>query len=120
MSEIVRANDPEAAKAYRNAVAQTPEGVAVGTQALSALMRLYGAAALRGDSQFFVRLANQRAQWAKEYALQVLADQLRPQAEDAFRRRDYSKAAELYGRIRDDLSPAEAMKLALAEQRISS
>jgi hypothetical protein len=117
MSEIVRASDPDAAKNYRNAVATTPEGVAAGLEELSALMQRYGAAALRGDSQFFSMLKRHRKQWSEEYALDVLAGQLRPQAEEAFRRGDYSKAAELYGRFRERLSPAEANKLALSEKR---
>lgn len=117
MSEIVRASDPDAAKSYRNAVAKTPEGVAAGLEELSALMKHYGAAVLQGDSQFFSMLEKQRKQWAEEYALDVLAGQLRPQAEDAFRRGDFSKAADLYGRIQERLSPAEAKKLALAEER---
>lgn len=117
MSEIMRARDPVAAKAYRNTVATTPERVVVGLEELSALMQRYGSAALCGDSLFFSALEKQRIRWAEEYALDVLADQLRPQAEDAFRRGDYSKAAELYDRIRGRLSPAEAKKLTFAEER---
>jgi len=117
MSEIVRASDPDVAKDYRNAVATTPEGLAAGLEELSALMQRYGAAALRGDPHFISLLEEQRKLWAEEYVLDVLEGQLRPQAEAAFRRGDYSKAAELYGRIRGRLSPAEAKKLALAEAR---
>jgi len=117
MSEVIRVTDPEAAKVYRNTVATTPAVVAEGLEELSALMKRYGAAALRGDPQFFSALAKQREQWSEDYALDVLADQLRPQADEAFRRGDYSTAAELYGRIRVRLSPAETKKLALAEDR---
>ena len=45
------------------------------------------------------------------------AKQIRPRAESAFRRGDYAKAAELYGLMRERLSPAEAKKLAFAEGR---
>lgn len=45
------------------------------------------------------------------------AEQIRPQAESAFRRGDYAKAAELCGLMRERLSPAEAKKLAFAEAR---
>ncbi|HEY2560159.1 MAG TPA: hypothetical protein VGI48_10665 [Caldimonas sp.] len=117
MSEIMRASDPDMAKEYRNAVATTPEGVAAGLKELSALMQRYGSAALLGDPRFFSVLEEGRRQWAQEFALDVLVGQLRPQAEEAFRRGDYSMAAELYGRIRERLSPAEAKKLALAEER---
>ena len=117
MSEVMRVGDPDVAKNYRNTVATTPETVTGGLEELSGLLQRYGTAALRGDSHFFLVLGEQRKQWANEYALDVLVDQLRPQAEDAFRRGDYSKAAELYSRIRERLSPAEIKKLALAEGR---
>jgi len=119
MSEIVRAVDPEVAKGYRNAVATTREGIAAGLEELAALMRHYGSGALRGEQQFVAALERQRKQWAEGYALDVLAAQIRPQAEDAFRRGDYAQAAELYGRIRECLSPAEAKKLTLTQERRS-
>jgi len=117
ISEIVRVSDPEAASNYQNVVATTPKVLAAGIEKLSVLMQRYGAAALHGDPHFFSMLEEQRKQWSQEFSLDVLEYQLRPQAEDAFRRRDYSKAAELYGSIRERLSPAEAKKLALAEAR---
>ena len=119
LSEIVRAVDSEVAKEYRNAVATTPEGIAAGLEELAALMRHYGSGALRGEQQFVAALERQRKQWAEGYALDVLAVQIRPQAEDAFRRGNYAQAAELYGRIRECLSPAEAKKLSLAQDRRS-
>lgn len=117
MSEVIRATDPEAAKGYRNAVATSPEGVDAALEELSSLVRRYGAAALQGDLLFFAMLEEQRKQWSAEYALDVLVDQVRPQAETAFRRGDYAKAAELYARIRPRLSPAEIKKLQIAEER---
>jgi hypothetical protein len=117
VSEILRASAPEVAKDYRNAVATTPEEIAAGLSALSALMQRYGAPALRGDRGFFSTLEGQRKQWSQDYALDVLVDQLRPEAEEAFRRGDYSRAAQLYGRIKERLSPAEVKKLSFAEAR---
>jgi hypothetical protein len=119
MSEIIRAVDPELAKGYRNAVATSPEGIAVGLAELAALMQRYGRGALSGEQEFVSALEQQRKQWAEGYALEVLTAQLRPRAEDAFRRGDYEQAAELYGRIRDCLSPAEAKKFSIAQQRCS-
>ena len=120
ISEIVRANNPEAARSYRNPVAKSREEVVASLDELSALMQRYGTAALSGERGFFSLLQMQRRQWAQEYALDVLESQLRPQAESAFRRGDYPKAADLYGRIRDRLSPAELKKLAVAEGRSRS
>jgi hypothetical protein len=117
MSELIRVADPEAAKTYRLTIATTPAEVADALEELSSLMRRYGAAALRGESQSFSALAKQREQWSEDYALDVLAGQLRPQADDAFRRGDYATAAQLYERIRGRLSLAEVKKLALAQSR---
>jgi hypothetical protein len=117
MSEIIGATDPEAAKRYRVFAATSSGGVAKGLEVLSELMKQYGTAVLQGDPQFFMVLAKQREQWSQDYALDILADQLRPQADEAFRRGDYARAAELYNRIRGRLSPAETKKLALAEGR---
>jgi len=50
-------------------------------------------------------------------ALDVLADQLRPQADEAFRTGDYAAAANLYAQIRGRLTPAEIKKLKFAEER---
>jgi len=47
----------------------------------------------------------------------VLEGQLRPKADDAFRRGDYREAAELYERIQPRLTPAEKKKLSIARQR---
>lgn len=117
MSEIIRTVAPEIAKGYRSAVATTPEGGAACLEQLASLMQHYGHGALSGEQQFFALLGQQRKQWAEGYALDVLAAQLRLQAADAFRRGDYELAAEVYGRIRERLSPAETQKLQLAEKR---
>lgn len=117
MAEIIRASDPDAAKEYRNPVAASPERVAPALEELASLMQRYGVSVLRGDGQLFAALEGQRKHWAEEFSLDVLAAQLRPLAEDAFRRGDYARAAELYGRIRGCLSPAEAKKLSVAQAR---
>ena len=51
------------------------------------------------------------------YALDVLAEQIRPNADAAFRSGDYRRAAELYEKIRPRLSAEEIKKLALAKAR---
>lgn len=117
LGEIIRATDPEAAKHYCNFATTTPEGVVVGLEQLSSLMKCYGLVALRNDPQFFSRLETQRKLWSEEYALDVLAQQLRPQADEAFLKGDYASAAELYARIKARLSPAEAKRLTLAKKR---
>ena len=117
LTEIVRFVDLDAAKRCDNAVASTTEGVAMGLEELGSLMKRYGIAALQGDPQFLSALGEKRKVWVEEYWLDSLAQQVRPQADAAFRRGDYMAAAELYTRIRSRLSPAETKKLQLAELR---
>jgi hypothetical protein len=117
IGEIIRAVDPEGAKRYGGALTSTAEGVAEALKELSSLMQRHGGAALRGDPEFFSTLAKKREGWVANYWLDGLAEQLRPQAEEAFHRGDYSKAAELYRQLEDRLSPAELKKLALADKR---
>lgn len=117
MSVLIRADDAEAAKRYRNYAATTQAGVAEGLAQLAALARQYGTRALQGDTEFFAMLEQRRKSWASEYALEVLAGQLRPKAEQAFRHGRFQEAAKLLERIRPLLAPAELKKLAIAKDR---
>lgn len=117
LSDFMRVGDPDLAKYYRFRAATSPESVATGLEDLSVMVQRYGAAVLSGDLQFLVIVSERREQWLKEYSLDRRAEQIRPQAESAFRQGDYAKAAELYGLMRERLSPAEAKKLAFAEGR---
>lgn len=114
--DIIRAVDPTVAQQYRHAQASTPEGVVAGLKELTLLMKHYGTAALRGDPLFFTELEKKKKIWVDDYWLDMLAGQLRPKAEEAFRCGDYISAADLYGRIRTRLSPAEMNKLTISEE----
>jgi hypothetical protein len=94
----------------------TPEGVTAGLKELGLLLKRYGLTALEGDPQFFLALEKQQKLWIEEYTLDVLTRQLQPQADEAFRQKDYSTAAKLYSRIRERLSPAGLKKLYLSEK----
>lgn len=117
IGEIIRASDPEIEKHFRYPMAYKPEVVAVGLEKLSLLMKQYGHASLNEDPQYFSMLENQRKLWIEEYALEVLADQLRPKANEAFRQKKYAEAASLYSQFKENLSPAEIKKLSIAEKR---
>jgi hypothetical protein len=117
ISEIIRVTDPETAERYRNFSTTTPHGVAEGLTHLEELVKRYAGLALRGDPVFFAKLESQRKAWMEGYALDVLAGQLRPKAETAFRRGDYREAVALYEKIRPRLSATELKKLELARER---
>ncbi len=117
IEEIVRATDPDAWEKFRYPAATTQKSLKSGVERLADLMRCNGKRALLGDPDFFADLRRQRQSWAEAYALDVLARQIRPKAEAAFRGGRYQEAAELYEKIAARLSPAEKAKLAVARKR---
>jgi hypothetical protein len=117
LTELIRISDSEAAGKYRNVVTLTPSILKEGLTTLAELVMRYAEVALRGEPKFFAALENQRKNCAEGYAQDVLAGQLRPKAEEAFRQGNYREAAELYDRIQRCLTPAELKKLAFAKKR---
>lgn len=117
ISEIIRAIDPSYAEHFFYDVAKTPDSIYNSLKSIASKVNHYCMDALNGDPYFFSKLKYQRELWSERYALDVLAEQIRPQADEAFRKKDYSKAADLYSRIKKCLSPAELKKLSLSETR---
>lgn len=117
MSEFIRDENAELAEQYRYPTATTHEILAEGLAKTGELAKRYCTQALQGDPGVFALLESQRKSWAKRYEFEVMAEQLRPQAHEAFRLGKYREAAELYKRIGSCLSPAEIKKLAIAEDR---
>jgi len=120
LNDLVRAIEPESQQTKCMVTAMSKESVATATRDMGALLRRYGAEALEGNAKFFSRLEEDRAGWVDSYWLEARARLVRPQAEEAFRNRDYAKAVELYGQIHDCLSKAELKKLQIARERLKS
>ena len=117
LSELIRAANPDVAEQYRNYAATNAAGVAEGLAKLAKLVKDYCGPALTDDQAFFSTLDVSRKSWAEGYAMDVLARQVRPQADAAFRRGDYHQAVELYSKIRPRLTATELKKLELAQER---
>lgn len=117
LSEFICVADPAAGERYRNEAARTPDGVAEILTHLQQSVKRYGERALQGDVEYFSALDAQGKLWRERYALDVLAGQVRPKAEAAFRDGDYQRAAELYEKIRPCLSAVELKKLTFARKR---
>ncbi|MCU7886524.1 MAG: hypothetical protein KZQ82_20230 [Candidatus Thiodiazotropha sp. (ex Lucinoma annulata)] len=120
ISEIIKVSNPDFVDTFRYVTTNTPKGITKALEELSLLMRQFGELVLKGDTKFIGALSKQREQWSDDYALEVLAEQLRPQASEAFRQKDYSTAADLYSRIRDVLSTAELKKLNFAVKHLKN
>jgi hypothetical protein len=119
LEAFVRLSDPERASRLRNFMATTTDEVRVGLQRLAEQVKQDVEPALRGSEEVFAELHRQRQEWSKSYASEVLASQVRPKAEAAFRERDYVRFVELLSKIEDALTPAEAQKLSYARRQIS-
>ncbi len=117
ISEIIRIEDNKAANQFRYVASTTEKGVDNGLEELSSILKQYGYSALAGDPNFYSILDRHRKSWSEDYALDVLAEQLRPQANEAFRHKNYLLAAELYSRIKERLSKSEVKKLSVAKER---
>lgn len=120
ISEILRTVDSTRGAAYKNKTAANETDLLAALAELRLIFEEYAEPALTGDETFFAALEKQRALWSKQFALEVLADQLRPQADAAFRSQDYAMAAKLYSQIESLLTPTERKKFVIAQQRSGS
>jgi hypothetical protein len=92
-------------------------GIEIGVDRLAAMLQSCIQCVLTGDTRTYRELDQRREAARRSLALDVLAEQLRPKAEFAFRAKDYRRAAELYDQIRERLSPSELRKLEVAKDR---
>ncbi|MDR1285325.1 MAG: hypothetical protein LBJ88_03895 [Campylobacteraceae bacterium] len=97
--------------------ARTQEAICMGLEQIKPLVEFCLSKILQKAPQFLAALEEQQKQWSKEFALNVLASQLRPEAENAFRCKDYLTAVELYERIYECLSPSEIKKVNFAKKQ---
>ena len=117
LQTIMRVSDPVAANAYRRYAATTLEGLREGLEQLSAMVKTFAPRALRGEAEFFALLDEKKHTWSYEYALDVLAEQVRPMAESAFKRKEYSKVVELYEQVLPLLTATELKRLDISRAR---
>jgi hypothetical protein len=117
MVELLRIVRPTVASSYRAPAARTAEQTARWVAAVAE--QLTAAVPLLLDALPVV-LEVERQRAAKAMELNVLANQVRPGAEAAFRDRRYAEAARLYRSIESRLSGVERQKLALADRRSRS
>ncbi len=116
IGEIIYAADPQAGDAYRDFAATDEAAVGVGLEAAADNVRRFGRGVIDDDSQALSRLAFLRRQRTNDFAREVKAAQVRPKAEEAFRRRQYSDVIALYESIASLLTPSERKRLEIAKR----
>lgn len=117
LEQLIHFSSESDAAAHRYHAARTPEALDKALNELEANFRRFGLAALDAGDDFFARLDLHAQSRAEDYALDVLASQIRPRAEQAFRASDYATASQLYDQIERRLTPAEKAKLVIARER---
>jgi len=117
LSELMYLADPDFADKYRNSTATSVEVLSSVVGQVANLLKTYAAPVFVDPAEVEARLQRLRPIRLREMSLDSQAHVFRPQAEEAFRRHDFAKAAEIYSRIEERLSPAEVKKLAYARSR---
>jgi hypothetical protein len=118
LGAFVGLTDQQEAARLRYFMTTKPEEVRVGLQRLAGQVKQWVERALVGDETVFAELRQHQQEWSKKYAAEVLAGQVRPKAEEAFRARDYKRVVEFLSKIEHELTPAERQKLEYARRHI--
>jgi hypothetical protein len=117
LADILREVDLIEGEKFMEPLSSTSQGVSKSLKENAGILKRYGASALAGDKDYYSRMRYLKKIWASDYWADINARQIRPRAELAFRKADYTLAAKLYTEIYDSLTPAENKKLSLAIKR---
>ena len=82
----------------------------------ASILKKYGVEYLKGNPTVFKKLKENREQKSKEYTQEIMNQQLKQKAENAWKQKDYEVVAKSYKSIEKFLSPAEKRKLEYAER----
>jgi len=87
---------------------------------LASLVRKYAASALAGDNLTFKRLAEIRAKMSAEIHHAMRLRDIRAEADQAWKERNYPRVLELYESVKSDLTASEVKKLEYAQRHVST
>ena len=120
IEEILHLVNPKEAVNYRPFQVHTVESVKKFVSDLANLVKQYATPALIGDHGFFRRLSELRTQRSNEYLNSVRLNRTRTEVETEWHRKNYRRVMELYDSMLEDLTPAEAKRLAYAKKKCLS
>lgn len=102
---------------YFTYMAYEADRVPRGVMLLAARLQQSGTRALTDDQAFFDELNQMRTRRERKWAHELMASQIRQQAEIAWHQKEYTKVALLYAQIIDDLSALERKKWEYARRK---
>jgi hypothetical protein len=108
---------PEAAN-YRPYQVHTIDLVTKFVNELAVLVKQYAVAGLIGDHVFFQQVAKDQADRSDEYLKVITFSRTRSEAEAAWHQKDFSRVVNLYNSMLENLTPAEAKRLAYAKKNV--
>jgi hypothetical protein len=120
IGEILHLVNPKEATNYRPFQVHTMESVKKFVSELANLVKQYAIPALTGDHGFFQRVAEVQAQRSNEYLKGLHLSRTRTEVETAWHQKNYPRVIELYDSMLEDLTPAEAKRLAYAKKKCLS
>ena len=120
IDEILRLRHAPEAKRFSLIQVTSRKVMASFVEQLAQLLRVYGEDFIAGNTQSFVELAEQRRADVKAYALERDLRTARTEADNAWRRKDYSAVVEALTPLRAALTAAEVGKLEFAEKQSRS
>jgi hypothetical protein len=120
IGEILHLVNPKEATNYRPYQVHTGESVKKFVSELARLVKEYAIPALIGDHVFFQRVADVQAKTSNAYMKELHLNRTRPMVETAWHQKNYPRVIELYDSMLEDLTPAEAKRLAFAKKKCLS
>jgi hypothetical protein len=120
IGEILHLVDPEEAANYRPFQVHTLESVKKFVLELARLVKKYAIPALIGERDFFQRVSEVQAKRSNAYLKDLRLNRTRTEVETAWHQKNYPRVIELYDSMYEDLTPAEAKRLAYAKKKCLS
>jgi hypothetical protein len=120
IEDILYLVNPKEATNYRPYQVHSVDLVRKFVSELACLTKEYAIPALKGDQLFFERLGHSRSQRSNAYMKELRLDRTRTEVETAWHQKDYPRVIELYDSMFEDVTPAEAKRLAYAKKKCLS
>jgi hypothetical protein len=117
IGEILHLVNAKEAANYRPFQVHTFDSVKKFVSEIARLTKEYASPPLSGDHMFFHRLSELRTQRSNEYLKGIRLNRTRTDVEAAWHQKNYPRVIELYDSMHEDLTPAEAKRLAYAKKK---
>jgi hypothetical protein len=116
IGEILHLVCPKKAENYHPYQVHTVETVKKFVAELAKLVKEYALPALTGNHDFFQQVGEVQEKRSDTYLKELRLNRTRTEVETAWHQKNYPRVIELYDSMREDLTPAEAKRLAYAKK----